>query len=269
MQEEANYLVFGCLNLPVDESVNAFLDAKLTTSEMDQILQALYLRIQKRIPSAYITNHATFGDFTFYVDKRVLIPRSLIAELLDADKIDPFLQKANVSSVNRILDLGTGSGCLAILLAYAYPDAVVDAVDISQDALDVAAVNVTNYGLQDRVNLIQSDLFNNLAGKKYDLIISNPPYVTQENMNQLPPEFRIEPSIALDGGVDGLKYVKQIIERAEDYMNENALLVVEAGRSQKQAIQSLYPKHNFGWLATSVGDEDVFALPSSSYRRRL
>ncbi len=228
-----------------------------------------------------ITKQAHFGEFSFYVDERVIIPRSLLAEILVDNKLEPFLQNTDV---RHCLDLCTGSGCLAIMLAHAFPDASIDATgillrvyiltlfDISKEALEVAAINVNHYQLKEQINLVQSDMFDKLKGRTYDLIICNPPYVTEENMNTLPEEFKHEPKIALAGGQDGLDFVRKILKEAHQCIHiilcrfiridlkPKGLLVVEAGEKQRTKVEKTFPAYNFGWISTNVGDDDVFFL---------
>lgn len=252
--DEAAYLLLHSLHLPVDR-LEPFLDAKLTQPERAQIAQLLQRRIDQRVPAAYLTHEAWLGEFRFYVDERVLIPRSFIAELLP-DGLAPY---AGVTETINALDLGTGSGCLAILLAHAYPGADIDAVDISTDALTVAQRNVSDYGLADRINLIRSDLFSNLSGKAYDLIISNPPYVTAIAMADLPPEYRHEPVLALSGGEDGLDAVRTILTMAPRFLNPNGTLVVEVGHN-RAATELAFPRMPFVWLETETSPDSVFLL---------
>jgi len=253
--DEASYLLLHALHLPLDR-LEPFLDARLTQAERAQVAQLLERRIDRRIPAAYLTHEAWLGDFRFFVDERVLIPRSFIAELLP-DGLAPYVGAPE--SVASALDLGTGSGCLAILLAHAYPVVDVDAVDISTDALTVAHRNVSDYGLADRINLIRSDLFSNLSGKTYDLIISNPPYVTAVAMADLPPEYRHEPVLALSGGEDGLDAVRTILEEAPRFLNLGATLVVEVGHN-RSATEIAFPRLPFVWLETATSSESVFLL---------
>src|SRR4029453_18912887 len=198
--DEAAYLLLHALHLPLDR-LEPFLDARLTQAERQALAHLFARRIDDRVPAAYLTHEAWLGEFRFYVDERVIIPRSFIAELLPGG-LESFVGAAD--GVKSALDMCTGSGCLAILMAHAYPEADVDAVDISSEALTVAQRNVSDYGLADRVNLIRSDLFANLPEKNYDLIIPNPPYVTAMAMEELPAEYRHEPKMALAGGDDGL-----------------------------------------------------------------
>jgi ribosomal protein L3 glutamine methyltransferase len=253
--DEAAYLLLHALHLPLDR-LEPFLDARLTQNERARVAQLLDRRIEQRVPAAYLTHEAWLGEFRFYVDERVLIPRSYIAELLP-EGIAPFVGPAE--AVGTALDLGTGSGCLAILLAHTYPGADIDAVDISTDALTVAQHNVADYGLADRINLIRSDLFGNLAGKTYDLIVSNPPYVPALSMADLPPEYRHEPALALAGGEDGLDAVRTILAEAPRFLNPAGTLVVEVG-GNRTAAELAFPKLPFVWLETQTSSDSVFLL---------
>jgi ribosomal protein L3 glutamine methyltransferase len=208
------------------------------------------------VPAAYLTREAWLGDFRFYVDERVLIPRSFIAELLP-DGLAAYLGDA--AQVASVLDLCTGSGCLAILLAHAFPAADVDAVDISSEALAVAQRNVSDYGLADRINLLRSDLFANLPDKSYDLIVSNPPYVTGTAMDELPAEYRHEPALALAGGDDGLDAVRTIMREAPRFLAPGGLLVVEIGHN-RDAVEVAWPRTPFVWLDTGSSADSVFLL---------
>ena len=257
--DEAAYLLLHSLHLPLDR-LEPFLDARLTQAERGRLAQLLERRIDQRVPAAYLTHEAWLGEFRFYVDQRVLIPRSFIAELLP-DGLAPYVGAAE--AVTTVLDLGTGSGCLAILLAHAYPQADVDAVDISTDALTVAQRNVADYGLADRINLIRSDMFANLTGKSYDLIISNPPYVTAVAMEDLPPEFRHEPRLALAGGEDGLDAVRTILTEAARFLNPDGTLVVEVGHN-RAATELAFPRLPFVWLETQTSSDSVFLLKRES-----
>ncbi|CAH1085515.1 50S ribosomal protein L3 N(5)-glutamine methyltransferase [Candidatus Nitrotoga sp. 1052] len=253
--DEAAYLILHTLHLPLD-TLNPFLDARLIAEEKNALLALLKQRVDKRIPVAYLTHEAWLGDFRFYVDERVIVPRSFIAELI-REQFAPWIAETKI--VTGVLDLCTGSGCLAILAAHAFPDAVVDAVDISPAALEVAQRNVADYGLEDRINIIKSDLFSNLTGKQYDVIISNPPYVDAPSMAALPPEYRHEPQLALGSGADGLNATREILEHAADHLNPNGLLVVEIGHN-RPALEAAYPNLPFIWLEVSAGDEFVFML---------
>lgn len=253
--DEAAYLLLHALHLPLDE-LEPFLDATLTQQERGVVNDLLSRRIDERIPAAYLTREAWLGEFRFYVDERVIVPRSFIAELLPAG-LAPFVGEPD--QVRAALDLCTGSGCLAILLADAFTQADVDAVDLSADALAVAQRNVSDYGLADRINLIRSDVYANLAGKTYDLIISNPPYVTAMAMDELPPEYRHEPRLALAGGDDGLDIVRGIVKDAPRFLNPRGTLVVEIGHN-RNAVEAAFPRLPLVWLTTRSSDDSVFAI---------
>ena len=253
--DEAAYLLLHILHLPLDR-LEPFLDARLTQPERVRVAELMERRIDQRVPAAYLTHEAWLGDFRFYVDQRVIIPRSFIAELLP-DGLAPYVGEAD--EVRAILDLCTGSGCLAILLAHAYPGAEIDAVDISSDALAVAQRNVSDYGLADRINLIRSDMFANLSEKTYDLIISNPPYVTALAMATLPPEYRHEPALALAAGEDGLDAVRTILKEAPRFLEPGGILVVEVGHN-RAAVELAFPRLPFVWLETEGSSEGVFLL---------
>ncbi|HKU87683.1 MAG TPA: 50S ribosomal protein L3 N(5)-glutamine methyltransferase [Casimicrobiaceae bacterium] len=253
--DEAAYLLLHALHLPHDR-LDPLLDARLTVSERAELAALLARRIEDRVPAAYLTHEAWLGDFRFYVDERVVIPRSFIAEALN-EGLAPYLP--DPVSVRSVLDLCTGSGCLAVLLAYAYPEADVDAVDLSADALAVAQRNVSDYGLAGRINLIRSDLFDNVPTKSYDLVISNPPYVTTVAMEELPPEYRHEPALALAGGDDGLDAVHTILRKAPQFMERDGVLVVEIGHN-RAAVEAAYPRMPFVWLATASSESSVFLL---------
>jgi ribosomal protein L3 glutamine methyltransferase len=253
--DEAIYLVLHGLHLPLDR-LEPFLDARLTHAEDASLFTLIERRVNERIPAAYLTHEAWLGPFRFYVDERVIIPRSYIAELLP-DALAPWVPSA--AMMRTALDLCTGSGCLAILLAHFYPDAEVDAADISADALAVAQRNVAEHGVQDRVNLIRSDLFANLTDKTYDLIISNPPYVTALSMANLPAEYRHEPAIALAGGDDGLDAVRTIIAQSAQFLTSDGLLLVEVGHN-RSVTEAAFPRLPFTWLTTATDSDSVFLL---------
>ena len=253
--DEAAYLLLHALHLPNDR-LEPFLDARLSASECADLAALLTRRIEDRVPTVYLTREAWLGDFRFYVDERVVIPRSFIAEVLH-DGLTPYI--ADPAAVRSALDLCTGSGCLAVLLAHAYPEADIDAVDVSADALAVAQRNVSDYGLAGRINLIRSDLFDNVPAKSYDLVISNPPYVTTVAMEDLPPEYRHEPALALSGGDDGLDAVHTVLRKAPQFMERDGLLVVEIGH-HRAAVEAAYPKMPFVWLATPSSEGAVFLL---------
>lgn len=253
--DEAAYLLLHALHLPLDR-LEPFLDAQLTQPERVQVAHLFARRIEDRVPAAYLTREAWLGEFRFHVDERVIVPRSFIANLLP-DRLEPFI--GDGTKVTSALDLCTGSGCLAILLAHAYPNADVDAADISSDALAVAQRNVSDYGLADRVNLIRSDLFQNLPEKSYDLIISNPPYVTAMAMESLPAEYRHEPALALDGGDDGMDAVRVIVRDAPQFLSPDGVLVVEVGHN-RDAAEASFPRLPFTWLPTLDAEDGVFLL---------
>jgi ribosomal protein L3 glutamine methyltransferase len=253
--DEAAYLILHALHLPLDQ-LEPFLDARLTAGEHAELAALFARRIDERIPAAYLTGEAWLGEFRFHVDPRVLIPRSYIAELLPGG-LAPYVGDA--ADVRTALDLCTGSGCLAVLMAHAYPGADIDAVDLSVDALTVAQRNVLEYGLADRINLLRSDLFTNLRDKRYDVIIANPPYVTANAMAALPAEYLHEPALALAGGADGLDAVRSILDDAPRYLNARGTLVVEVG-SGREAVEATFPRLPFVWLATASSADAVFLL---------
>ena len=255
--DEAVFLVLATLNLPLDQ-LEPFLDARLTGAERAALHHAIDRRTIDRVPVPYLTHQAWLGKFKFYVDERVIIPRSFIAELLE-ERLASWV--ADPDRISTALDLCTGSGCLAILLADAFPNADVDAIDISADALAVAQHNVAEYSLQDRINLVRSDLFQNVNSedKTYDLIISNPPYVTQAAMSVLPAEYRHEPEVALAAGEDGLEAIRQIIDGARAYLNVGGILIVEAGHN-RNLVEGAFADLPFTWLRTSTTDDKVFLL---------
>lgn len=256
--DEAVYLTLHTLSLPLDR-LEPFLDARLLPSERDALLDIYRRRCEERLPAAYLTNEAWLGEHRFYIDERVIVPRSFIAELLQ-EQLTPWVE--DPWSIESALDLCTGSGCLAILTALAFPEARVDAVDLSPDAIAVAERNVADYDLQDRIEIIRSDAFAQLAGKRYDLIISNPPYVNAESVAALPPEYLHEPEMALGSGDDGLDFTRTILREAKKHLNENGLLVVEIGHN-REALEAAYPSLPFTWLDTAAGDEYVFMLQAA------
>ncbi len=253
--DEAVYLILHTLHLPLDQ-LEPFLDAHLTSGEQAQVLSIIERRIVEKKPAAYLTNEAWLGDYRFYIDERVIVPRSFIAELLQT-QLSPWI--ADADEVSSALDLCTGSGCLAILMAHVFENAKIDALDISTQALEVAAKNVADYGLSERINLIQSDLFTELSERRYDLIISNPPYVNAESMGALPQEYKHEPDNALASGNDGLDATRIILQTAAKHLTEQGVLVVEIGHN-RDALEQAFPQTPFTWLETSAGDEFVFLL---------
>ena len=253
--DEAVYLILHTLHLPPD-NLEPFLDAHLTIGERNEVLSILQRRVEQRIPAAYLTHEAFLGEYSFYVDERVIIPRSFIAELL-RQSLSPWI--ADAYQIGSVLDLCTGSGCLAVLSADAFPNALVDAVDLSPDALEVAKRNVADYELQSRINLIESDLFAKLEGRQYDLIISNPPYVDAESVAALPEEYLHEPKLSLGSGHDGLDATRIILQQAASHLTENGILIVEIGHN-RDVLEAAYPNLPFTWLDVSAGDQFVFML---------
>lgn len=256
--DEAVYLTLHTLNLPLDR-LEPFLNARLLPHEREQLLDIYTRRCQDRLPAAYLTHEAWLGEHRFYVDDRVIVPRSFIAELLD-EQLAPWID--DPWAIESALDLCTGSGCLAILTALAFPNAEVAAVDLSPDAIAVAERNVADYSLYDRIELIQSDAFRNLAGRKFDLIVSNPPYVNAESVARLPPEYLHEPELALGSGEDGLDFTRIILREAKKHLTDNGILVVEIGHN-REALEAAYPTLPFIWLDTAAGDQYVFLLHAS------
>ncbi|KMN81482.1 ribosomal protein L3 glutamine methyltransferase [Chromobacterium alkanivorans] len=252
--DEAAYLILSALKLPVDQ-LEPFLDAKLLPTEVKDVIDLIERRAEERVPVAYLTHEAWQGDFSYYVDERVLVPRSFIYELL-GEPLQPWIEHPEL--VHRALDLCTGSGCLAIQLAHHYPDAQIDAVDISLDALEVASINVQNYGLDERVQLIHTDMFEGIEDK-YDLIISNPPYVDADSVDALPPEYLHEPELALGSGEDGLDATREILRRAPDFLNDKGVLLVEIGHN-REMLEECFPTLPFMWMETESGDGFVFLI---------
>ena len=253
--DESAYLLLHTLHLPLDR-LEPFMDARLTGDERAAALHIIKRRITERLPAAYLTNEAWLGEYRFYVDQRVIVPRSHIAELL-REQLSPWID--DPWAVGRVLDLCTGSGCLAILAAQAFPEARVDAVDISPDALAVARRNVDDYQLGSRLRLVESNAFAEIAGERYDVIISNPPYVNAESMAALPEEYRREPELALASGEDGLDFVRIILKEAAAHLNTKGVLIVEIGNNQ-QELEQAFPEIPFTWLDTAAGDQFVFML---------
>lgn len=253
--DEAAYLILHTLKLPLDR-LDPFLDARLLPEEVIQVMEVIERRVSERVPAAYITREAWLGEYHFYVDERVLVPRSFIAELIP-QTFSPWVQ--DPESVENVLELCTGSGCLAIMMAEAFPNAVIDAVDISKDALAVAEHNIREYKLEGRVNPIESDLYTNVPFKKYDLIVTNPPYVNSTSMGKLPPEYLREPQIALAGGEDGMDLVRKIVAGAAERLTPEGVLVVEIGNEAEYA-EAAFGHLGLTWLSTSAGDDAVFLL---------
>ncbi|MGN6233010.1 MAG: 50S ribosomal protein L3 N(5)-glutamine methyltransferase [Trinickia sp.] len=259
--DEAAYLVLHTLHLPLDtlDTLDPFLDARLLDEEIDAVLKVVERRATQHVPAAYITQEAWMHGLRFYVDERVIVPRSFIGELLE-DGLQPYV--ADPDEVSAVLELCTGSGCLAILAAHAFPNADVDAVDISAAALEVAHVNVSDYALDDRVALSEGDLFAPLPERRYDVIIANPPYVNQASMDALPAEYRHEPELALAGGEDGMDVVRRILKEARNWLTDDGLLVVEIG-NERANVEAAFGGLDLVWLTTSAGDDTVFLIQAS------
>jgi ribosomal protein L3 glutamine methyltransferase len=253
--DEAVWLILSALHLPMD-TLDNFLDARLTQTEREHLADLIEQRITKHTPTAYLVKEAYLQGLKFYVDERVIVPRSFIAELLN-DGLQPWIEYPEL--IQSAADICTGSGCLGVLLADAFPDAQIDVIDISKDAIDVANINIAKYGLQDQVHAIQSDMFTALAGKTYDLIISNPPYVDAPSMANLPLEYQNEPQLALGSGADGLDHTHTILREAAKHLNDEGILVVEIGHN-RDALIAAYPELPFTWLDTSSGNAFVFLL---------
>ncbi|MGX7742420.1 50S ribosomal protein L3 N(5)-glutamine methyltransferase [Rhodopseudomonas parapalustris] len=259
---EAVFLIGETLHLHPDQ-FEMFASARVTTREAAAILGLIERRIATRLPAAYLVNKIYMRGVPFYVDERVIVPRSFIGELLDShfDGGDTSLIDAP-EAVERVLDLCTGSGCLAILAAYAFPNATIDAVDLSKDALAVAARNVAEHRLDDRVSLYQGDLFGPLGEERYDLIITNPPYVDAEGMASLPAECRTEPAMAFDGGDDGLSIIRRILAEAKDHLNPEGGLLCEVGRCRPQ-IEDEFPQLPLLWLDSEDSEAEVFWIAAA------
>ncbi|AKP89885.1 MULTISPECIES: 50S ribosomal protein L3 N(5)-glutamine methyltransferase [Achromobacter] len=253
--DETVYLVLHALHLPLD-TLEPFLDARVLTEERNRVLELIDRRVTERVPAAYLTNEAWLRGHRFYVDARVIVPRSPIAELLD-EGLSPWVQDAQ--AVDSVLDMCTGSGCLAILSALAFPYAQVDAVDVSPDALEVARRNVDDYGLGDRLALHQSDLFDSLPERQYDVIVCNPPYVNSGSMDVLPQEYRHEPHLALAGGADGMDLVRRILQAAPRYLSENGVLVLEIGH-ERDFFEAAFPELSPVWLDTEAASDQLLLL---------
>ncbi len=259
--DEAAYLVLHTLHLPHNLHADYF-SAKLLKEEKQKVVEVLLERVKKRIPASYITHQANFAGLSFYIDERVLVPRSPISELIQK-KFSPWVDSEQVFN---ILDLCTGSGCIAIACAYAFPQATIDAVDLSNEALDVARINLKKHHLENSINLIQSDLFNTLEqdeNKKfqfrYDIIVSNPPYVDQEDFQSMPEEYLAEPELGLVAGDDGLGLVIPILQQAQQYLSDQGILIVEVGNSNL-ALYETFPDVPFNWLEFEKGGQGVFVL---------
>lgn len=256
--DEAAYLVLHTLHLPLD-LLEPFLDARLSAAEIDAVLNVIERRASERVPAAYITQEAWMHGFRFYVDERVIVPRSFIGELLQ-DGLQPYVE--DPEQVSAVLELCTGSGSLAILAAHAFPNADIDAVDLSAPALEVATRNVTDYKLDDRIALFEGDLYAPLAERRYDVIISNPPYVNATSMQELPAEYKHEPDMALAGGADGMDIVRRIIAQARNWLTDEGVLVVEIG-NERANVEAAFGGLDLVWLSTSAGDDNVFLIQAA------
>jgi ribosomal protein L3 glutamine methyltransferase len=257
--DEAIWLLLAALKLPQGR-LEPFLDARLTRTERLTVWNALQQRIVRRLPTAYIVQEAWLGPFRFYVDERVIVPRSYFAELLE-DGMAPWVE--DPEKITSALDLCTGSGCLAILMAHTFPHAKIDAIDLSSDALVVARRNIAAYDLSDKVQVIESDLFTAVAGKKYDLILSNPPYVTAAAMAVLPAEYRHEPVLALAAGHDGLDIVRRILEEGANYLNPGGFIAIEVGHN-RELVETAFPHLSMIWLDTTTSSEKIFLVSRES-----
>ncbi|MFL6648474.1 MAG: 50S ribosomal protein L3 N(5)-glutamine methyltransferase [Sulfurifustaceae bacterium] len=255
--DEAAWLVGGALKWTPAE-LDARLDDILVDSKRGEIEALIEQRIRTRKPAAYLLNQAWFAGLPFYVDERVLVPRSLTAEVIE-EQFAPWIDAARV---RRILDIGTGSGCMAIAAALAFPAAEVDAADISADALAVARINVERHDVAGRVHLLQSDLYAGVAGRRYDVILTNPPYVAPAELDDLPPEYGYEPRLALVSGTDGLDAILRILVEAPEHLEPHAILVAEVGNSC-ETLQRALPDVPFVWLETAAGDDSVFLLTAA------
>ena len=258
--DEAAYLALHALRLSPAQLAPR-LNLRPTPRQIANVLTLFERRIRERRPAAYLTHEAWLGEFRFYVDERAIVPRSYIAELL-RDDLAPWI--TSPGTIRTALDLCAGSGCLAVLLAHSFPRATIDAADISRDALKVARRNVADYALQSRVRLIESDLFAELPGRRYDLIVSNPPYVRTAVLRRLPHEYRHEPRLALAGGSDGLDAVRRILRNAATHLKPGGLVVMEVGHNRVR-VERAFPRLAFTWPDTSSGDDCVFLL----YREQL
>ena len=261
--DEAAYLILHTLHLPIDQ-LEPWLDAQLLPTERQAIEKMIETRIATRKPASYLTNEAWIQGHSFYVDERVIVPRSYIGELL-AGRLEDIVE--DPTAVDRALDICTGSGCLAILAALAFPAARIDASDISDEALQVAQRNVGDYGLEHRIRLLKSDLFASLSGQRYDLILANPPYVREDAVAAFPPEHAAEPRLAHAGGIDGLDFVRRILAAAGDHLTPVGVLVVEIGTG-RALLEQQFPQLPFLWLDTGGSEGEVFTITRSGLLSR-
>ena len=254
-QDEAAWLVLWKLGLPLDtDFTDDTHDIVVQDADISQVNQLIAKRIATRKPAAYLTQEAWLEGVSFFVDERAIVPRSLIAEVLAAGSIDPWLS----TNTKHVLDMCTGNGSLAILAALAYPEIQVLGSDISAQALEVAAINMDRHGLQDRLTWVQSDGFKNIQ-QKFDLILCNPPYVNSQSMAALPKEYVNEPALALDGGPDGMRFITRLLHEAPDHMQKDAVLVLEIG-NERDFFEAAFPQLDVVWLTTSAGDDQVLLL---------
>ena len=259
--EEASFLICRALKLPF-ERFETFFDAALTHNELVRLVHLIDRRVHDKTPTAYLLKEAWLTGHRFYIDERALIPRSYIAELLEED-LAPWID--DPYEVESVLALCTGSGCLAILAQGTFPNARVTGSDISADALEVAKINRRDYGLEDDLELVQGDLFASLEGRRFELIITNPPYVTTASMARLPAEYRHEPALALGAGDDGMDVVRRILREAKDHLTENGMIIVEVGDGL-EAVEAMYPGLPLTWLTVSGGDDQVFMARAEDLR---
>jgi ribosomal protein L3 glutamine methyltransferase len=264
---EAAFMVCEALHLPPDR-FDMFAGARVTHDEQKKIFDLIEARIRTRKPAAYLLQKAYLRGIPFYVDERAIVPRSYLGEILDGELFagEDASLIGDPRAVERVLDLCTGSGCLAVLAALRFPNAIVDAVDISAEALAVAARNVAGHGLEERIMLHQGDLFGPVGDARYDLIVSNPPYVDAAGMAALPPECRHEPAIALDGGADGIAVVRRIIDNAPRHLAAGAGLLCEVGRD-RLLLEETYPETSFLWLDTEESTGEVFWLGAAQFAK--
>jgi len=260
--EDAMFLVGETLRLPKDQA-DAFLAARLTAAERRAVFGLIEKRVRTRTPSAYLVKRAYLQDHAFYIDERAIVPRSYLAELLCGDLFTSEEQLVDRMGVTRVLDLCTGSGCLAVLACDVFPNAHVDGVDVSTDALAVAKINVADHGLEDRVRLIRGDLFKPVGDSVYDMILCNPPYVDAEGMARLPQEYAREPRLALAAGADGLDVLRRILAEARAHLSDDGGLLCEVGRC-RPALEANFPNTKFLWLDTAESSGEVFWLPAAA-----
>ena len=259
--DEAAYLILHTLSLPLDR-LEPFLDAKLLPDEVSEVMDIIERRVTERVPAAYLTHEAWLQGYSFYVDRGVIVPRSFIAELI-VDRFAPWV--SDPDGIVDILELCTGSGCLAIMMADQFPNAHVDAVELSPAALGIAQTNISNYQMENRVKLYHADLYDGIPEKRYQLIVTNPPYVNQDSMGRLPLEYKAEPSMALAGGFDGMDIVRRIVRTAGKRLTDDGLLIVEIGNEAEHAMAA-FPELELTWLTTSGGDDRVFLLTAQQLK---